>query len=56
MIAFDDDENDIEMIKLVGIGVAMGNANCILKKIANYVTETNDSDGVAVWINKYLMK
>lgn len=55
MIAFGDDVNDIEMIKMVGTGVAMGNAISSLKKIANYVTETNDNNGIAIWINKYLL-
>lgn len=55
IIAFGDDVNDIEMINIVGTGVAMGNAIPNLKKIANYVTATNDNNGIAVWINKYLI-
>lgn len=55
IIAFGDDVNDIEMIKMVGTGVAMGNAIPNLKKIANYITTTNDNNGIAVWINKYLI-
>lgn len=56
MIAFGDDINDVDMIKTVGIGVAMGNAIPELKQIANYVTETNDNNGVASWINKHLIQ
>lgn len=55
MIAFGDDLGDIDMIKFVGTGVAMGNAVPSLKKIADYVTEANDNDGIACWINKYLI-
>lgn len=55
MIAFGDDANDIDMIKIVGRGVAMGNSISDLKKIANYVTETNENNGVVTWINKYLL-
>ena len=55
MIAFGDDINDIDMLKIVGTGVAMGNAVPILKKIADYVTKTNDENGIAFWINKYLL-
>lgn len=55
MIAFGDDINDIDMLKIVGTGVAMGNAITSLKKIANYVTETNDNNGIAAWINKHLI-
>ena len=56
MIAFGDDINDIDMLKIVGTGVAMGNAVPILKKIADYVTRTNDENGIAFWINEYLVK
>jgi len=52
--AFGDDINDINMLKAAGIGVAMGNAADSVKEIADCVTETNDNDGIAVWINKYL--
>jgi hydroxymethylpyrimidine pyrophosphatase-like HAD family hydrolase len=54
IIAFGDDINDIEMLKTAGIGVAMGNAQDSVKEIADYVTETNDNEGISVWINKYL--
>ena len=56
VIAFGDDINDIEMLKTAGIGVAMGNAIESVKEIADFVTETNDSEGVSIWINKYLIK
>lgn len=55
MIAFGDDLGDIDMIKFVGTGVAMGNAVPSLKEIANYVTDTNDNNGIACWLNKYLI-
>lgn len=53
--AFGDDINDIEMIKNVGTGIAMGNAVSELKNIADYITETNDNTGIATWINEYLL-
>lgn len=56
IIAFGDDVNDIDMIKIVGTGIAMGNAVPGLKKVADYITETNDNNGIASWINKYLVK
>lgn len=55
MIAFGDDVGDIDMLKNVGTGVAMGNAVPGLKEIADYVAETNDSNGIACWINKYII-
>lgn len=45
-IAFGDGGNDIGMIKLAGIGVAMGNANKEVKEIADYITDDVDNDGV----------
>jgi Cof subfamily protein (haloacid dehalogenase superfamily) len=55
VIAFGDDINDMEMLKMAGIGVAMGNAIDSVKEIADYVTKTNDNEGISVWINKYLL-
>lgn len=55
IIAFGDDLIDIDMIKMAGTGVAMGNANSKLKHIANYITETNDNNGIAIWIRNHLI-
>lgn len=46
-MAFGDMDNDRSMIEAAGIGVAMGNAERCLKDIADYVTDTNNADGVA---------
>lgn len=56
VIAFGDDVTDIDMLKIVGTSVAMGNAIPILKKASKYVTETNDKDGVALWIKEHLLR
>lgn len=45
--AFGDADNDSDMLEYAGVGVAMGNAQDSLKKIADYVTLTNDDDGLA---------
>ena len=47
IIAFGDGENDLEMLKFAGIGVAMGNAEEIVKCSADYVTDDVDEDGIA---------
>lgn len=47
IIAFGDEDNDLEMIDFVGVGVAMGNAIDSLKNIANEITLTNNDDGIA---------
>lgn len=46
VIAFGDAENDISMLQLAGIGVAMGNAGPAAKEAADYVTEPIDEDGI----------
>lgn len=45
-LAFGDDANDIEMIKMAGIGVAMGNSLPIVKENADYVALDSDQLGV----------
>lgn len=52
-MAFGDHENDIEMLKGVGIGVAMGNAQQVAKTAANYVTVSNNEDGIAQALKHY---
>lgn len=46
LIAFGDGINDIEMLKYSKYSVAMGNAVDELKEIADYITDTNDNEGV----------
>ena len=53
--AFGDADNDIDMIQFAGCGVAMGNATEHLKSIADYVTKSNDEDGVAYAIENILL-
>jgi Cof subfamily protein (haloacid dehalogenase superfamily) len=45
--AFGDGLNDVEMFQLVKYSVAMGNAVDIIKKMANFVTNVNDEDGIS---------
>lgn len=52
MTAFGDDFVDIEMLELCGVGVAVENAIDEVKKIADYVTDSNENDGVARFIEK----
>lgn len=54
MIAIGDGYNDLSMIKFAGIGIAMGNAQEPVKKAADYITLTNDEDGVAEVIERLL--
>lgn len=54
-MAFGDGSNDLTMIRAAGIGVAMGNAWQGLKDAADYITLTNDEDGVARAIEKFVL-
>jgi Cof subfamily protein (haloacid dehalogenase superfamily) len=50
-----DSENDISMLKFAGLGIAMGNGLQMVKDIADFVTDTNDNDGVAKAIEKFVL-
>ena len=52
IIVFGDELNDYEMIRDY-IGVAMENANPAIKEIANYITKSNNEDGIADFLIKY---
>lgn len=54
-IAIGDAWNDHEMIEAAGLGVAMGNAIPALKEIADYVTLTNNEEGVRHVIEKFVL-
>ena len=54
VMAIGDGENDLEMIKGAGIGVAMGNAVPAVKQAANFVVASNDDDGIAEAIHTFL--
>lgn len=45
-VAFGDSWNDEEMLRDVGIGVAMGNAMAEIKELADYITKSNTEDGI----------
>ncbi len=48
-----DGFNDISMIEYAGVGVAMGNAQQAVREAADYVTATNDEDGLIQVIRKF---
>ncbi|MER2862683.1 sugar-phosphatase [Morganella morganii] len=49
-----DQNNDISMLEYAGVGVAMGNAADHIKQKSGYVTTSNDEDGVAAAIEKFV--
>jgi Cof subfamily protein (haloacid dehalogenase superfamily) len=56
VMAIGDAENDIEMIELAGIGVAVGNAGQAVKDAADVVVASNDKDGVAEAVERYVLQ
>lgn len=56
VIAIGDGSNDREMLEAAGLGVAMGNAAPALKAIANYVTLSNNEDGVKHVVDKFVLQ
>lgn len=56
MIAVGDGFNDLSMVKYAGLGVAMANAQPIVRENANYITLSNEEDGVAHVVEKYLLR
>ncbi len=54
IICIGDAGNDLDMIEYAGLGVAMGNAFEEVKKAADYITSSNDEDGVAQVIEKFV--
>ena len=51
-----DSLNDKEMLEMAGFAVAVDNACDEIKEIADYITDTNDNDGVAKAIKKFVLK
>jgi len=52
IVAFGDDLNDIEMLEQCGYGIAVSNAIEEVLNVADYITDSNDEDGVAKFIEK----
>ena len=54
-MAFGDAENDADMVSAAGIGVAMENSSEELKQAADYITGSNDENGVAAAIRRLIL-
>jgi HAD-superfamily hydrolase, subfamily IIB len=55
IIACGDAGNDLSMVKYAGLGVAMDNAVSEVKEAADYITASNDEDGIAQVIEKFIL-
>ena len=54
IMAIGDNDNDVGMLKSAGVAVAMGNADDAGKRIADIITDDNNSDGAAIVIEQLL--
>lgn len=55
MIACGDGYNDLSMIRFAGLGVAMENAVLPVRNAADYITASNNEDGVALVVEKFML-
>jgi hypothetical protein len=55
IICIGDNENDLSMIEYAGLGIAMENSERILLNSAKHITDTNNKDGVAKAIEKFIL-
>ena len=54
-MAFGNGQNDTEMLKKAGFSVAVANSADEVKKAADFVTESNNEDGVAVALERFVL-
>ena len=55
IMSIGDSENDLSMIEYAGLGIAMGNSSDIVKEKADYITDSNEYEGVANAINQFIL-
>ncbi len=56
IMAIGDQDNDVSMLQSAGLSICMDNGSEKAKKVANYITRSNDLDGVAHAINTFILK
>ena len=54
-MAFGDDTNDRDLLRMAGFGVAMENANPAVKTAADYITGTNNAAGFAAAVERFVL-
>ncbi|MGN0369423.1 MAG: Cof-type HAD-IIB family hydrolase [Butyrivibrio sp.] len=55
LMTFGDGYNDLSMIKYAGMGVAMSNGNDTVKAEADFIAPSNDNDGIAYTLEKFVL-
>ncbi len=56
IITIGDASNDVSMIEYAGLGIAMENACTEVKQVANYITKSNNDDGIAYALDKFIIQ
>lgn len=56
MVACGDGFNDLSMIRFAGLGVAMANAQPLVREAADYITLSNEEDGVADVVERFIIR
>lgn len=56
VLAIGDSYNDLDMITWAGTGIAVGNAHPGIKAVAQYITASNEEDGVAEALERYVLE
>jgi Cof subfamily protein (haloacid dehalogenase superfamily) len=56
VICIGDNENDLSMIEYAGLGIAMENSEKMVLEVADYITASNNDDGVAKAIEKFVLE
>ena len=52
-MVFGDADNDVDMIRFAGIGIAMGNGSDLAKANADYITASVDDNGILLALRRY---
>lgn len=55
IMACGDSENDLEMLKLVGLSIAMENADASIKEVVDFITYSNQQDGIAHAVKTFIL-
>lgn len=55
VIAFGDHRNDMSMLRMAGLGVAMGNSDEVVQSCAKWVAGTHDSDAIAETLRRFVL-
>ncbi|MBS1155751.1 MAG: Cof-type family hydrolase [Proteobacteria bacterium] len=55
VIAFGDHRNDMSMLRMAGLGVAMGNSDEVVQSCAQWVAGTHDTDAIAETLRRFVL-